>query len=292
METPAKLETEVQVSRPWLLHYDAGVPQHLSYPRIPLYRLLDDTAAKTPAAPCTSFFGKRMTYGNIREASDHFAAGLQARGVRKGDRVALLLPNSPQFMIAFYGILKAGAVIVPLNPLYTERELTFHLTNSGTESIVTLPMFLDNVVPLVAQTPLRQVVCSPVADFLPFPLSLGQGFSENRMVRGVDLTSVLQFRSLLKQPLPANWQPEPVSPDDMAVLIYSGGTTGVAKGIMLSHYQPGGQCSPAAGMGQHGRRGAHAGRAAAVPWLRHERHHERAAIRRGRDRADAPLCSS
>ena len=189
--------------RPWLRHYDAGVPQHLSYPRIPLYRLLDDTAAKTPAAPCTSFFGKRMTYKDIREASDHFAAGLQARGVRKGDRVALLLPNSPQFIIAYYGILKAGAVIVPLNPLYTERELTFHLTDSGAEMIVTIPMFLDNVVPLVGQTPLRHVVCSPLADFLPFPLSLGQGFSENRMVRGVDLTSVVQFRSLLKQPLPA-----------------------------------------------------------------------------------------
>ena len=212
------------------------MPQHLSYPRIPLYRLLDDTAAKTPAAPCTSFFGKRMTYKDIREASDHFAAGLQARGVRKGDRVALLLPNSPQFIIAYYGILKAGAVIVPLNPLYTERELTFHLTNSGAEMIVTIPMFLDDAVPLVGQTPLRHVVCSPLAEFLPFPLSLGQGFSENRMVRSVDLTNIVYFRSLLNQPLPANWQPEPVSPDDMAVLIYSGGTTGVAKGIMLSHY--------------------------------------------------------
>ena len=132
-------------SRPWLQHYDASVPQHLSYPRIPLYRLLDDTAAKTPAAPCTSFFGKRMSYWDMREASDHFAAGLQALGVRKGDRVALLLPNSPQFIIAYYGILKAGGVIVPLNPLYTERELTFHLSDSGAETIVTIPLFLEKV---------------------------------------------------------------------------------------------------------------------------------------------------
>ncbi len=224
------------VSRPWLAHYDRNVPPQLSYPGIPLYRLLDDTTAKSPAAPCTSFFGKRMTYHQMRQASDRFAAGLQGLGVKKGDRVALLLPNSPQFIIAYYGVLKAGAVVVPLNPLYTEHELTFHLTDSGAEVVVTIPLFLDKAVPLVGQTPVRRVVCCPLADYLPFPLSLGQGFRENRMVRDVDLTYITQLKSLLRQPLPPNWQPEPVSPDAMAVLIYSGGTTGVAKGIMLSHF--------------------------------------------------------
>jgi long-chain acyl-CoA synthetase len=198
--------------------------------------LLDDTAAKSPAAQCTSFFGKRMTYGNLRDASNRFAAGLQGLGVQPGDRVALLLPNSPQFIIAYYGILKAGAVVVPLNPLYTEHELTFHLADSGAVVVVTLPLFLDKAVPLIGQTPVRRVVCCPLADYLPFPLSLGQGFRENRMVRDVDLTYITQLKSLLRQPLPPNWQPEPVSPDAMAVLIYSGGTTGVAKGIMLSHF--------------------------------------------------------
>ena len=224
------------VERPWLQHYDAGVPQHLSYPRIPLYRLLDDTAAKTPAAPCTSFFGKRMTYWDMREASDHFAAGLQAVGVRKGDRVALLLPNSPQFIIAYYGILKVGAVIVPLNPLYTERELTFHLSDSGAETIVTIPLFLEKVTALIGSTPLKRVIASRIADFLPFPLSLGSSLQERRQMRGIDTGKLIPFGSLLKQALPKDWQPEPVSPDDMAVLIYSGGTTGAAKGIMLSHF--------------------------------------------------------
>lgn len=235
--------------RRWLKHYDANVPAHLDYPRVPLYRLLDDTAARTPSAACTNFFGKRLSYRQVKQASDHCAAGLQAMGVRRGDRVALLLPNSPQFIIAYYGILKAGAVIVPLNPLYTERELAFHLADSGAEIVVTLPMFLDKVASLAGQPahpfggppsavvgPLRRIVSSPLSEYLPFPLSLGQGFTENRLVRNVDLTNIAHFRTLLQQPLPAGWQPEPVSPDELAVLIYSGGATGVAKGIMLSHF--------------------------------------------------------
>jgi long-chain acyl-CoA synthetase len=234
--------------RRWLKHYDANVPARLDYPRIPLYRLLDDTAARSPAAPCTNFFGKRLSYRQVKEASDHFAAGLQAMRVRRGDRVALLLPNSPQFVIAYYGILKAGGVIVPLNPLYTERELAFHINDSGAEIVVTAPMFLDKVTPLASRLstqfggqstleagPLRQIVSSPLSEYLPFPLSLGQGFTENRLVRNVDLTNIAHFRMLVRHPLPTGWQPDPVSPDDPAVLIYSGGTTGVAKGIMLSH---------------------------------------------------------
>lgn len=229
-------ESLTAAGRPWLRHYDANVPPHLTYPRIPLYRLLDDTAATSPSAACTSFFGRRMTYAEVRDASDRFAAGLHSLGVKKGDRVALLLPNSPQFLIAYYGILKAGAVIVPLNPLYTEHELTFHLTDSGAEIAVTIPMFLDQAVALVGQTPLRRIVCCPISDYLRFPLNVGQGFKENRWVRSANLTYVTLLKSLLSQPLPPDWQPADVDPDDMAVLIYSGGTTGIAKGIMLSHY--------------------------------------------------------
>ncbi len=136
------------MERPWLKFYDKEVPHHIDYPRIPLYRLLDDTAAATPDKPCTCFFGRRETYRRIKEYSDRFAHALRQLGVRKGDMVALLLPNTPQFIIAYYGILKAGAVVVPLNPLYTERELTFHLTDSGAETVVTIPMFMEKVAAL------------------------------------------------------------------------------------------------------------------------------------------------
>lgn len=224
------------LDRPWLRHYDDAVSHHLDYPSIPLYRLLDDTAGRQPDHPCTNFFGKRMSYRAVKEASDRLAASLQAMGVQPGDRVALLLPNSPQFVIATYAILKAGAVVVPLNPLYTARELAFHLGDSGSTTAITIPLFLEKVTKLVGQTPLQRVIYTRVADFLPFPLTLGSRLQERGQMRNVDKQSVVHFASLLQAPPPAGWQPAAVDPHSLAVLIYSGGTTGAAKGIMLSHY--------------------------------------------------------
>ena len=222
--------------RPWLKYYDPQVPPHLTYPRIPLYGLLDETAVKYPTGPCTNFFGKRLTYQQIKELSDHFAASIRRMGIQKGDRVVLLLPNSPQFIIAYYGLLKAGAAIVPLNPLSAERELEFYLTDSEAEVAITIPLFLNKVASLRGKTPLKHIVYSRLADFLPFPLNLVQGFREQRLVRGVRGAPLVDFKELLKQELRPDWSPEPVQPEEMAVLIYSGGTTGIAKGIMLSHF--------------------------------------------------------
>ena len=228
--------SNVSEFRAWFKHYDSQVPVHLSYPHLPLYSLLDETAARQPANPCSNFFGKRLTYRQIKELSDLFAASIRSLGIRKGDRVILLLPNSPQFLIAYYGLLKAGAVVVPLNPLSTERELEFYLRDSGAETAITIPLFLSKVVTLREKTPLKHIVYSRLADFLPFPLNLAQGFREHGLIRRQDRAVLLDFRELLKQALHPDWHPEPVQPDEMAVLIYSGGTTGIAKGIMLSHF--------------------------------------------------------
>ena len=222
--------------RAWFKYYDPQVPQYLTYPRIPLYCLLDETAAKHPAGPCTNFFGRRLTYQQIKGLSDRFAASIRSLGIRRGDRVVLLLPNSPQFVVAYYGLLKAGAVIVPLNPLSAERELEFYLTDSGAEAAITIPLFLNKVASLRGKTPLKHIVYSRLADFLPFPLNLVQGFREHRLMRGLHGAALVDFKELLKQALRPDWYPEPVQPDEMAVLIYSGGTTGVAKAIMLSHF--------------------------------------------------------
>jgi long-chain acyl-CoA synthetase len=227
---------EASEFRPWFKHYDPQVPLHLTYPHIPLYCLLDETAAKHPASPCTNFFGRRLTYQQIKELSDRFAASIRSLGIRKGDRVVLLLPNSPQFLVAYYGLLKAGAVIVPLNPLSAERELEFYLTDSGAEVAITIPLFLNKVASVTGKTPLKHIVCSRLADFLPFPLNLVQGFRERRLMPRLDGPALVNFKELLKQAVRPDWHPEPVQPDEMAVLIYSGGTTGVAKGIMLSHF--------------------------------------------------------
>jgi len=228
--------SNVSEFRAWLKHYDSQVPVHLSYPHLPLYSLLDESAARQPANPCSNFFGKRLTYKQIKDLSDLFAASIGSLGIRKGDRVILLLPNSPQFLIAYYGLLKVGAVVVPLNPLSTERELEFYLRDSGAETAITIPLFLSKVVTLREKTPLKHIVCSRLADFLPFPLNLAQGFREHGLIRRQDRAVLLDFRELLKQALHPDWHPEPVQPDEMAVLIYSGGTTGIAKGIMLSHF--------------------------------------------------------
>jgi len=235
LPTPGR-PSDASESRPWLKYYDPQVPPHLTYPHIPLYSLLDETATKHPNSPCTNFYGRRLTYQQIKELSDRFAASIRRMGIRKGDRVVLLLPNSPQFIIAYYGLLKAGAAIVPLNPLSAERELEFYLTDSEAEVAITIPLFLNKVASLRGKTPLRHIVYSRLADFLPFPLSLVQGFREQRLVRGLRGAALVDFKELLKHELQPDWSPEPVQPEEMAVLIYSGGTTSIAKGIMLSHF--------------------------------------------------------
>ena len=233
---PAGRPSDAPEFRQWFKHYDPEVPQHLIYPSIPLYHLLDETAAKTPDSPCTNFFNKRLTYQQIKERSDHFAANLLSLGIRKGDRVILLLPNSPQFLLAYYGLLKAGAVIVPLNPLSAERELEFYLKDSEAETAITIPLFLNKLTSLRGKTPLKHIIYSCLADFLPFPLNLIQGLREFQLLRKLDRSGLVDFKTLLKQANRPGWKPASVQPEEMAVLIYSGGTTGIAKGIMLSHF--------------------------------------------------------
>lgn len=218
----------------WLKHYDDGVPHQIDYPHIPLYQILEETTLRHPERPCTRFFGRQFSYRQIQEQSSRLASALQNLGVKKGDKVALLLPNAPQFIIAYYGILKAGAVVVPLNPLYTARELEFHLGHSESRTVITIPLFLDKVCSLRELCSLERIIYSRLADYMPLPLSMVQNLQETRLVRQAG-GRLIDFRRLLQTSSSAAFQPEPVDPDETAVLIYSGGTTGLAKGIMLSH---------------------------------------------------------
>ena len=228
------------MERPWFRFYDKDVPKNIDYPRIPIYRLLDDTAARFPNRPLTSFFGKKMTYATIKRLSDNFAASVRSLGIRPGDRVALLLPNFPGYLIAYYGLMKAGAVVVPLNPLYTAHELEFHFTDSGAETVVTIPMFAPKVSSLVGKTPLKRMIYSFIADFLPFPLNIVQKFKEKpdlkKALSGNGDLEAVDLKEMAGKAAPADFQPFEPDVDDLALMIYSGGTTGVAKGIMLSHF--------------------------------------------------------
>lgn len=227
---------EVPEFRPWFKYYDPQVPHHLVYPRLPLHSLLDETASKNPSSPCTNFFGKRLSYQQMKNLSDRFAISLSNLGICKRERVVLMLPNSPQFLIAYYGLLKAGAVVVPLNPLSVERELQFFLNDTEAKVVITLPLFLEKVASLREKTPLTYIVYSRIADFLPFPLNLVQGIRERRLIRRVSSFGIVDFKELLRKAPPPGWHPDPLPLDEMAVLIYSGGTTGLAKGVMLSQF--------------------------------------------------------
>src|SRR5438128_6769053 len=163
----------VSLDRPWLAHYDPGVPHSLTYPAIALPQLLRDTASRLPDAVATLFGGvvagrlldAPLTYAELDRLADRFAAGLQALGVRKGDRVALLLPNCPQVVIAFYGALRAGAVVVPCNPLYTPRELHHQLEDSGAETLVGLSRFHEVARAARVGTAVRTVVFTNIKEF-------------------------------------------------------------------------------------------------------------------------------
>lgn len=223
------------MERPWLQHYDAGVPPSLDYPQVPLYRLLDDAAAAAPRRTAARFLGRSFSYAELRQASDRLAFALRGLGVAAGDRVALLLPTSPPFVIAYYGALKAGAVVVALNPLASADELAAQLADCGAETLITIPLFAALAAGLRGRSAVRRLVVARLADYLPLPLSLAMGLREGRQLGAAKGTRPLELRALLASNPPPGFAPAPVEPRSLAVLLYSGGTTGAAKGIMLSH---------------------------------------------------------
>src|SRR5215471_16117864 len=167
----------VYTSRPWVRHYEQGVSPELTIPDQPLTWLLDQAVHNHSDQTAIIYYGTRLNYARLSSLANRFAAGLQRLGVHKGDRVALALPNIPQFPIAFYGSLRAGAVVVPTNPLYTEREMQHQLADAGVRVIVMLDTFYPRVRAIRTKTALEHVIVTSPADFLPpvlrtlFPLS-------------------------------------------------------------------------------------------------------------------------
>ncbi len=230
--------TEPMTRRPWLKFYDAGVPHALTYPDVPLHAFLDEAARTHPDSTATVFFDRRLTYRGLSDLADHFAAGLQSVGVKKGDRVAIVLPNSPQFAIAFYGALRAGAVAVPTNPLYTPPEMTHQLNGTGAGTVVVLSRVYPVVKAIAAQTPtVRTVVVTNIKEYMPPVLralfTLAREKKEGHRPDVGGDPRVRPFQDLLR--IAAKPAPVAVEPKDLAALIPTGGTTGVPKFAMLSH---------------------------------------------------------
>ena len=235
----------IATERPWFAHYDPGVPHTLEYPAVPLQQFLSNTAARYPRSIATVFgavvagrlLEASLTYAKLDRLADRFAAGLQSLGVRKGDRVALLLPNCPQFVIAFYGALRAGAVIVPCNPLYTAPELQRQLADSGTETLVALSRLSAVARAAREGTRVRHVIFTNIKEYFPAHLRLlftvAREKKEGHRAIIDPAVGERSFAQLLRAE--GRVVPVDVRPADSAVLQYTGGTTGVPKGAVLSH---------------------------------------------------------
>ncbi len=222
--------------RPWYDHYDEGVPREVEYPEVPLYELMRRTAQANPEKQALDFLGRRMSYGRLWEETRRFARALQDLGVKPGERVSIMLPNSPQFIIAFYGALLAGAVAVNTNPLYTPRELSHQLRDSGAETLVILDLLWPRYQEVSGEVPVKRVITSGIQDYLPFPKNWLFPLKAKKEGTWVNLPrhdKRYDWKELLRTT--ANPTPVEVRADDLALLQYTGGTTGVSKGAMLSH---------------------------------------------------------
>ena len=153
--------------KPWLKHYDEGVPETIDYPEIPCFSLLEHSAKRFPNQTCTIFKGAEITYKEMNDITDRLAAGLYSLGIKKGDRVGLFIPNTPQFIMAYYAIMKIGAIVVATNPLYTEREIIYQVNDAGVEVMVLMTNNYEKVKAIQDQTKIRQIVATNIKEALP-----------------------------------------------------------------------------------------------------------------------------
>lgn len=225
--------------KPWLNNYDPGVrPSLQPYPRKTLVDVVHESARERPQHPALWFKGHTLSYGELDRLSDAFAAGLVRLGVRKGDRVAIMMPNAPQYVIAELGIWKAGGIVASINPLYTGAELEHMFKECDAETVVTLSLFYDKVKEVQSRTPLRRVIVANIKEYLPpvlrllFTLVKEKKEGHRVTLRDGDLA----FQDVLRQNRGAARPQVDVQPEDPALILFTGGTTGLSKAAVGSHH--------------------------------------------------------
>jgi long-chain acyl-CoA synthetase len=210
------------IQRPWLRHYDYWVPHHMTYPERPLHEILDSAVIDVPDRPATSFLGATLTFAQIKERSDRLAAALERFAIVKGDRIGIMLPNCPQYMIAAFAILRRGAIVVNINPTYTARELLAVAVDSGIKLLITLDALAPLARGVQAQTTIATIVVTSVAEYSAHPTGAPTAAGTTTLAE------------LIASAVPRVVR-VPIDAGDIAVLQYTGGTTGTPKGAMLTH---------------------------------------------------------
>ncbi|HET8747912.1 MAG TPA: long-chain-fatty-acid--CoA ligase [Ramlibacter sp.] len=225
--------------RPWLAAYPQGVPADIDPSQYhSLVQLMEESFVKHAARTAYVFMGKELSFGETDSFSRAFAAYLQGLGLVKGDRVAIMMPNVPQYPVAVAAILRAGFVVVNVNPLYTPRELEHQLKDSGAKAIVIIENFANTLQQCIAATPVKHVVLASMGDMLGGLKGALVNYvvrKVKKMVPAYSLPGAVRFNEAVKQGSRSTVRKPEIKPDDVAVLQYTGGTTGVSKGAVLLH---------------------------------------------------------
>lgn len=226
-----------QQEKPWLKFYETGVPERVDYEEICLPDILDRTARMFPDSMALVFQGYQVTFRQLKEMVDRFATALVEFGIKKGDSVAILLPNVIPCVVVYYAVLKVGAIAVMNNPLYVDRELIYQLVDSEAKVVITLDLLGNRIIDLRPQTRIKQIVYTSIGDYLPFPKNLLFylfGKSKKLAAPVKSPPNVYKWKELMAA-TPVNPPQVILSFNDAAMYQYTCGTTGVAKGAILTH---------------------------------------------------------
>ena len=227
------------MEKPWLNSYPAGVPADIHAEQYgSLVELMDAAFKKYPERPAYKLMGRTLSFAQIDEASRALAAYLQGLGLEKGDRVALMMPNIPQYPVAVAAVLRAGFVVVNVNPLYTPRELEHQLKDAGARAIVIIENFAATLQQVINNVPTKHVVLASMGDMLGFPKGLIVNYvvrKLKKLVPAFELPQAVRFNDALSRGRGLGYKTPKIAASDIAVLQYTGGTTGVSKGAVLLH---------------------------------------------------------
>jgi long-chain acyl-CoA synthetase len=223
------------IERSWHKSYAPGVPYEIEFEKITLPEVLTRNAKQFPNQTALFYMGKKISFPELEKQANCFARALKGLGVKKGDKVAMLLPNIPQIVIANYAAFRIGAIVVMNNPLYTERELEYQLNDSDSKILITLDLLLPRALNLKAKTGVEKIITCHINDYLPFPKKQLFPIVKKQMYRKVEAQKdVLEFWDLIHK-----YEGDPVLNaaewEDLAAFLYTGGTTGISKGVMLTH---------------------------------------------------------